>query len=65
MTGGKRPEIETPEDPDPSPQPIPGREEDEAKRKVRKRAKRTGRESQILAGRMMSQRSDILKTRLG
>lgn len=62
---GRRTKIQVPVEPDPTPMPIPGREEEEAKKKVRKRAKRTGRESQILAGRMMSQRGDILKTRLG
>ena len=66
MTGGKKPEIETPPDPAPSPQPIPEREEEEAKKKVRRRAGRGGRESTILAGRLNSQRGDtILKTRLG
>lgn len=65
MTGRRHQEIQVPVEIAPSPMPIPGREEEEAKKKVRKRAKRTGREAQILAGRMMSQRGDILKTRLG
>jgi len=57
--------IETPEDPAPAPEPIMGREEEEAKKKVRKR--RGGRASNILAGRLNAQRNDtdILKTRLG
>ena len=64
MSGSpKKPDI--PETPSPEPMPILGREEEEAKKKVRKRARRSGRESTILAGRMMGQRSDILKTRLG
>jgi len=65
MTGSKRPKIQTPPEPDPTPMPIEGKEEEEAKKKVRKRAKRGGRKSTILAGRMMAQRGDILKTRLG
>jgi len=64
MTGG-RPKIQTPADPAASPQPIPGREEEEAKKKVRQRARRGGRESTILAGRMTAQRNNILKTELG
>ena len=65
--GGGKPKVDTPPDPAPSPTPIPGREEDEAKKKVRIRAKRGGRESTILAGRLMSNRNDtnILKTKLG
>ena len=58
----KRPVIETPEEPAPAPLPIIGREEEEAKKKVRRRARRTGRESTILANRM-TQRS-ILNTTL-
>lgn len=63
MTGSSRPKVQTP--PDPTPQPILGREEDEAKKKVKRR--RGGRESTILAGRMTAQRQDtnILKTKLG
>ncbi len=49
---------------DPSPKSIPGREEEQAKKKVRKRAGR-GRQQNILAGQMMSQRNNILNTRLG
>ena len=63
--GSKRPRIEVPAEPDPTPQLIPGREEEEAKKKVRRKAKRGGRESTILAGRMTAQRNDVLKTRLG
>ncbi len=65
MTGGSRPKVIVPEEPAPSPMPIAGREEDEAKKKVRKRARRGGRESTILAGRLTSNRNDILKTQLG
>ena len=61
---GSRPNIQVPIEPDPTPMPIPGREIDEAKKKVRKRAGR-GRQQNILAGRMMAQRSNILNTRLG
>ena len=65
--GGSR-KIATPKDPDPTATPIPGREEEEAKKKVRLRARRGGRGSTILAGRLNSQRgtsNDILNTRLG
>ncbi len=53
----------------PSPQPIPGRAEDEAKKKVRRRASGKGRAGTIkagglLAGRLNQQRN-ILRTRLG
>ena len=68
MTGGGRPKIDVPPDPDPTATPIPGREEDEAKKKVRLRARRGGRQSTILAGRLNSQRgtsNTILNTRLG
>ncbi len=70
MTSGKSPKIATLLDPDPDPTatPIPGREEDEAKKKVRRRAGRGGRQSTILAGRLNSQRGTsgtILNTRLG
>lgn len=65
MTGsGSRPNIVTPPDLDPIPTPIPGREIDEAKKKVQKRAGR-GRQQNILAGRLMTQRGNILNTRLG
>ncbi len=49
---------------DPSPTLIPGREISEAKKKVRKRAGK-GRQQNILAGKMMAQRGNILKTQLG
>jgi hypothetical protein len=64
---GSRPKIDTPKDPDPAATPIPGREEDEAKKKVRRRARGSGREGQILAGRLTSQSggNNILNTRLG
>ena len=54
----------------PSPQPIQGRAEDEAKKKVRKRARGKGRQSTIFAG-LLNARSaqrnntSILRTRLG
>jgi len=63
MTGGARKPDPVPEV-DPSPTPIPGREEDEAKKKAKKRAG-TGRQQNILAGRLTAQRNDVLKTRLG
>lgn len=59
-----RPKIDRPPVLDPTPMPIPGREEDEAKKKVRARAGR-GRQRNILAGRMMAQRGDVLNTKLG
>ena len=62
MTGGA-PKIKKPPDPSPTPQPVLGREEDEARRQVRGR--RGGRSANILAGRLTSQRNDILKTQLG
>ena len=62
--GSKRPKIVSAIEPDPTPTPIPGREIDEAKKKVRKRAGR-GRQQNILAGQMMSQRGNILNTQLG
>ncbi len=65
MTGGGSRKIQVPPDPDPAPQPIPGREEEEARKKARKRAKRGGREANILAGRLTANRNDILKTSLG
>jgi hypothetical protein len=64
MTGSRKvKKIPPPPPPVPTPQPILGREEDEARKKVRK--KRRGREANILAGRLTSQRNDILKVRLG
>ncbi len=59
--------VDVPPDPAPTAQPIPGREEDEAKKKVRRRAKGGGRQSTILAGRLNAERNntDILNTRLG
>jgi hypothetical protein len=67
MTSRKSPKIQTPEDPAPTAQPIPGREEEEAKKKVRRRAGRGGRQSTILAGKLNAQRNgnNILNTRLG
>ncbi len=67
MTGSKRPKVQVPVEPDPTPQPILGREEEEAKKKVRKRAGRGGRQSTIFAGLLNSRRqqSDILKTTTG
>lgn len=62
MGGGRRPNISA--DPDPTPTPIPGRAEDEARRKVRRRAG-GGRQQNILAGRLTQQRNEILNTRLG
>jgi hypothetical protein len=64
ITGSKRPKVTIPPDPSPDPIPIPGREEEEAKKKVRRRVG-GGRASTVFAGRMMSHRGDILKTRLG
>ncbi len=66
MTGGSR-KIDTPPDPDPAPTPIQGRVEEAAKKKIRKRARRGGRESTILAGRFNRQSggNNILNTRLG
>lgn len=61
MTSSKRPK--TPADPSPAAMPIPGREEEEARKKVGRR--KGGRAQNILAGRLTSQRNDILKTRLG
>lgn len=63
MTGGSR-KPDVPPKPDPSPTPIPGREISEAKKKVRRRGGK-GRQQNILAGKMMSQRGDVLKTKLG
>ncbi len=61
MSGGKR--LKPPPEPSPTPQPIAGREEDEAKKKVRK--PRRGREGTILAGRLMARNDlNILRTRL-
>lgn len=67
MTGGaKGKKFETPADPAPTATPVEGREEEEAKKKVRRRAGRGGRASTILAGRLNAQRGGtILNTRLG
>ncbi len=53
--------------PAPVPIPIAGREEKEAKKKVRRRSGRTGRESTRFASRLNAQSggNQILKTRLG
>lgn len=60
---GSRPKIKTPPVPAPTAQPIPGREEEEAKKKVRKRG---GRASTIFAGRLNARNANtILNTRLG
>ncbi len=63
MTGRRGPNI--PIDPDPIAAPIVGREEEEAKKKVKKRAR--GRQQNIFAGRLTAQRNNtnILSTRLG
>ncbi len=50
--------------PSPSPTAVPGRDEEVAKKKARRRG-RTGRESTILAGRLMSSTGNILNTKLG
>ena len=65
--GSKRPKVVVPEEPAPAPQPILAREQEEAKKKVKKRARRGGRESTVFAGRLNAQRNDtsILNTRLG
>ncbi len=67
MTGSRTSKPDPPVVPDPAPTPIAGREEEEAKKKVRKRARRGGRESTILAGRFNQQSgsNNILNTRLG
>ena len=59
--GGGKPKAPPP--PAPAPQPILGREEEEAKKKIGRRARRGGRESTILAGRLQADQN-ILKTRL-
>ncbi len=67
MTGRRGPNIDTPPDPDPIAQPIPGRAEEEAKKKVRKRAG-GGRFSTIFAGQLNRARGNtntILNTSLG
>lgn len=65
MTSSRRPNIDRPPDPDPIAQPIPGREEEQAKKKVRRRV--GGRQSTIFAGRLNAQRNgnNILSTSLG
>ena len=60
--GGGKPKIQTPPEPAPTATPVPGREEEEAKKAVRTR--RSGREGNILAGRLNSSQN-ILKTKLG
>lgn len=62
MAGGK-PKIKTPEVLAPTAQPVPGREEDEAKKKVKRRG---GRAATIFAGRLNARSANtILNTRLG
>ena len=61
MTGGGPPKRIEPEEPSPPPTPILGEETDSAKKKVR----RKGRSANILAGRMMGERKQILKTHVG
>lgn len=61
--GGRRPKL--PEEPSPSPMPMELPEMEEAKKRVRRRAKKKGRASTILAGRMMSERGTELKSILG
>ena len=51
--------------PSPSPVPMELPEIEEAKRKVRGRAKKKGRAATILAGRMMAERGTGLKNILG
>ena len=66
MTGSKKPKIQTPVEPDPTPTPIVGREEEEAKKKVRRRS--GGRAGNIFAGQLNTARgapNNILNTRLG
>ena len=64
--GGKKPSVKSAPIPEVSPSPtaIPGRDEEAKKKKGRRRG-RTGRESTILAGRLMSSTGNILNTRLG
>ena len=63
MSGGKSPDI--PPEAAPTPTPVIGREQEEAKKKVKQR--QGGRASTIFAGRLNEQRNNtnILKTRLG
>lgn len=61
MTGGDRPEVVAPIAPDPSPEPIPTDEVIAAKGRTKRRARKTGRSANILAGRMMQTRQ-ILNT---
>ncbi len=65
--GGERGDSPSPTKiptPSPTPTAIPGRDEEAKKKKGRRRG-RTGRESTILAGRLMSSTGNILNTRLG
>jgi len=59
MTGGG-PHTVRPIAPDPSPEPIIAEETEQAKSKVK--TKKKGRKENILAGRMMVGRRDILNT---
>ena len=63
--GGGAHKPDTPPDPAPTPTPVIGREQEEAKKKVKQR--QGGRASTIFAGRLNEQRNNtnILKTRLG
>ena len=61
MTGGDRPKTVRPIEPDPSPTPVMTEEVIAAKGKAKRKAARTGRGRNILAGRMMQSRQ-ILNT---
>lgn len=65
MTSSKRAKVTIPPDPSPTPMPIAGMAEDEGKKKVKKRRHAGGRESTILAGKMMSKNGGILNVTLG
>ena len=60
--GGGGGKTRPPPDPAPAALPIPGREEDIAKKKVKRGA---GRFANILAGRLMTQQSGGLQNLLG
>lgn len=63
MTGSRYTKSTRPRPPDPSPTPLYFEETQLAKSKVRK--KKRGRSANILAGRMMAGRKEILNTKLG